>query len=228
MNLAIITGASKGIGRQTAQFFVDNEWSVISLSRTKPDNDAIGHIEVDLKDFNVTDLQDELIPLLQQATKISLIHCAAIIKSDSIETVDEQVLRDTMEINVFSVIKLAQFLIPHMPKDSSIILVGSNLSYMGIPDCCSYIVSKHALLGLMRSMTQDLAYKGIHSCCICPGCVNTDMLKGLAKSRNSDVNDYKSFQLFNRFVEPMELAKYIYFCSENPVVNGGVMQATLG
>ena len=59
----------------------------------------------------------------------------------------------------------------------SIIYIGSTLSEKGVANSCSYVTSKHAVVGLMRSTTQDLVGKGIHTACICPGFTDTEMLK---------------------------------------------------
>ena len=165
---------------------------------------------------------------MKHAEIISFVHCAGITTSDTIEDFDEYHLRTISEINVFSALKLLNYLVPFMKKNSSAILLGSNLSYIGVPNSLSYTISKHALLGLMRSISKDLAYKEIYSCCICPGFVETDMLRGLAKSRNVDMNDFKAIQLIHRFIEPKEIAELIYFCSEHPIVNGSLIQANLG
>jgi hypothetical protein len=42
------------------------------------------------------------------------------------------------------------------------------------------------------------------------------------------VSDFQGIQLFNRFIQPQEIADLIYFCSQNPIVNGGVIQANMG
>lgn len=228
MKLAIITGATRGIGAAAASTFQKNNWQVICLSRKKPQDDTIKHVQVDLADFDIKEIESSLITDLQHAEVISFIHCAGITASDSIENIEEKDLKMMMAVNVFSAIKLIHFLIPFMKENSSAVLVGSTLSYIGVPTTCSYIISKHALVGLMRSMTQDLAYKKIHACCVCPGFTDTEMLQELAQSRNCNVNDFRGIQLFNRFIQPQEIADLIYFCSQNPIVNGGVIQANMG
>jgi|LauGreDrversion4_2_1035121.scaffolds.fasta_scaffold38481_2 NAD(P)-dependent dehydrogenase (short-subunit alcohol dehydrogenase family) len=228
MKLAIITGASRGIGQQTAELFLEHGWQVIGLSRTAPPYPAILHIPVDLNHFDIQQFEPVWIEQLKKATQICFIHCAGIITPDSIERFDTNVFQHMFQVNVLSAIKLSQFLIPFMPKRSSIILVGSTLSYIGVPESCSYIISKHALLGLMHSLTYDLAHREIHTCCVCPGFVETEMIQELAVKRQCDMNDFKSIQLFNRFIQPEEIANLIYFCAENPVINGGMIQANQG
>ncbi len=228
MKLAIITGSSRGIGQQTAELFLNNGWHVIGLSRTPSPNPAIQHIPVDLNHFDIQQLEPLWIEYLKKATQICFIHCAGVTTVDSIEQFDVNVFQHLLQVNVLSGIKLSQYLIPFMSKRSSIILVGSTLSYIGVPESCSYIISKHALLGFMRSLTYDLAHREIHTCCVCPGFVETEMIQELAAKKQCDVNDFKSIQLFNRFIQPQEIANLIYFCSENPVINGSIVQANLG
>ena len=228
MKLAIITGSSRGIGKKTAELFINHGWKVIGLSRTAPTHSSFQHIQVDLNDFSILQLEPIWIEHLKQAKQICFIHCAGIITPDSIENLQEDVFQYLFQVNVLSAMKLSQYLIPFMSKKSSIILIGSTLSYIGAPESCSYIISKHALLGFMRSLTYDLAHREIHTCCVCPGFVETDSIKELATTIKCDVNDFKSIQLFNRFIQPVEIANLIYFCAENSVVNGSVIQANQG
>ena len=79
----------------------------------------------------------------------------------------------------------------------------------------------------MRATTQDLASKGIISCCICPGLVETDMVR-----ENMDEQTVRSIiessVLGKRLIRPEEMADAIYFCGTNPLFNGSVLHANLG
>lgn len=228
MKLAIISGSSRGIGQQTAELFINQGWHVIGLSRTPSANPAIQHVTVDLENFDVLQLEHLWIERLKKAKQICFVHCAGLTTLDSIEDFDEDVFKRLFQVNVLSAIKLSQYFIPYMTPKSSIILIGSTLSYIGVPNSCSYTISKHAILGFMRALTYDLAHREIHTCCICPGFVETEMIRELAIKKQCEVTDFKSIQLFNRLIQPEEIANLIYFCCQNPVMNSSLVQADLG
>jgi 3-oxoacyl-[acyl-carrier protein] reductase len=75
MKLAIITGASRGIGKQTAKIFANQGWKVVNVSRTE--NPEIDNLLVDLsKPIDLSKL-DKLIPLIEDSNEVSLVHCAS-------------------------------------------------------------------------------------------------------------------------------------------------------
>ena len=97
---------------------------------------------------------------------ISLIHSAGLLLKDSIEDVSSENFMRVLQVNIISATQLNQILLPFMANGSSIIYIGSTLSEKGVANSCSYVTSKHAVVGLMRSTTQDLVDKGIHTTCI--------------------------------------------------------------
>jgi 3-oxoacyl-[acyl-carrier protein] reductase len=114
-----------------------------------------------------------------------------------------------------------------MNTRSSIIYVGSTLSEMAVAGRAAYVVSKHALVGMMRVTCQDLQGKGITTCCVCPGFVNTAMLTDQVERSVLD-EVIKAKVTAGRLIDPAEIADLIYFCAEHPVINGSVLHANLG
>jgi 3-oxoacyl-[acyl-carrier protein] reductase len=226
----VITGASRGIGQATAEKFLRQGWQVINLSRKPCPLPEVKSLCVDLSDANAihacqADLQTAL---GNTDAPICLVHNAAQHHNGSILDIDVQALRQSFEINLVAPVQLTQLLHPLMPKKSSIIYIGSTLSEIAVPGTAPYVMAKHALLGLMRSTCQDLDDQGIHTCCICPGFTNTEMLR-----EHVDFDDAVLAQITNqvtarRLVEPSEIAELIYFSATNPAINGAVLHANLG
>src|SRR5262249_5034903 len=152
-----------------------------------------------------------------------LIHNAALLEKETIITLEAQNLRRVMEINVVAPTILNQLVIPYMRKGSSIIYIGSTLSEKSVKNSASYSISKHALLGLMRATCQDLDNTGIHTCCICPGFTNTEMLFSHIGSDPAIIENIKQNVCARRLIEPSEIAEFIYFSANNPVINGSVL-----
>jgi 3-oxoacyl-[acyl-carrier protein] reductase len=72
-----------------------------------------------------------------------------------------------------------------MGPGSSVLYVGSTLSEKAVPGSFSYVVSKHAQLGMMRATCQDLMGTGIHTAMVCPGFTDTEMLRNHLGTTNS-------------------------------------------
>jgi len=226
--IAVITGASKGIGAAAAQRFLDAQYRVINLSRSNNPDSRVRNINVDLSvpDF-VQGLRDVLLPELDGAESICLIHNAALYTRDTVENLDAAALATIFQVNVIASLQLNQLLLPLMAVGSSILYVGSTLSEKGVSGCAGYVTSKHATAGLMKATCQDLIGRGIHTACICPGFTETEML--MSHLQTDEVKrQIASLLSFNRLVQPIEIAEVLYVASQNPVINGSMMHANLG
>lgn len=228
-NYVIITGASSGIGKSTAQFFLNNQWHVINLSRSPCDIKGVINYFVDLLDHNwVQSIPEELIQHLSHATKISIVHNAGVAWRDTIKALPAMQFREVLEINVIAPSILNQLIFPYMKHGSSIIYIGSTLSEKAVPNNASYVTSKHAIAGLMKATTQDLENSGIHTCCICPGLTDTPMLRARVDYDENTLESLRQISTTKRLVEPEEIAEFIWFCANHAVINGAVLHANLG
>lgn len=227
----VITGGSSGIGLATAELFLENQFQVINLSRNSCPLDAVVNLQIDLKEPGLESrLQQELIPKLEKPATIILVHNAACLEKDNVENIAADNFRDILEINLVAPTILNRILLPLMSPGSAIIYVGSTLSEKAIPGALSYVTSKHATVGLMRATCQDLIEmdRGLHTACICPGFTDTPMLRYRANYDATIIEQIKSMNGQNRLIEPIEIAKTIYFAATNSVFNGAIIHANLG
>jgi NAD(P)-dependent dehydrogenase (short-subunit alcohol dehydrogenase family) len=223
----LITGASAGIGLHTAQRFLKEGYTVINLSRRRCPLDAVSHINCDLSapGFMET-VSTQLGPIFQQAETTTLIHNAARMENDSAVETPSNAFREVLEVNLVAVNSLNYYSIPYMKPGSSILFVGSTLSEKAVPGSYSYVVSKHANIGMMRAMCQDLAGRAIHTACICPGFTDTEMLRAHVPEDAMDA--VKAMSAYDRLIDPDEIAECLFWASNNPVINGSVIHANLG
>ena len=228
MKTLIITGASKGIGFQVAKMAAEKSYRVINISRSDAAHASIENHNIDLAAPDAANKFALLIEELQIDGHITLIHNAAELKSDSAANTATADFRHTLELNVVAPHILNQILIPKMTQGSGIIYVGSTLSEKAVANTYSYVVSKHALIGMMRSTCQDLANTGIHTACVCPGFTDTEMLRAHVGEDAEIIESLSSLSTFGRLVTPEEIANTIVFAAENPVINGAVIHANLG
>lgn len=223
----IITGASKGIGQAAAARFLDSGHRVINISRSTCDVAGVENQQIDLTAVDATEKISAFTRELAPGV-IYLVHNAARLTSESVREIDITDYRRTIDINIVAPQLLNNALIPLMQPGSSVIYVGSTLSEKAVANSYSYVVTKHANIGMMRATCQDLAGTGIHTACVCPGFTNTEMLRAHVGDAQEVLDSIASASTFGRLIEPNEIAEVIEFASRNPVINGAVLHANLG
>ena len=230
--ILLITGASRGIGHSTAELFFEKGYQVINLSRSEANLDYVHNIKVDLS--NIESLKDVVLSIrgmLDGADRVAVVHNASMHVNDSSLAPDAENLMKSLAVSVVAPSVINSALIPILKEGDSIIFVGSTLSEKAVANSCSYVTSKHAALGLMRSTVQDLNSLKVHTACVCPGFTRTQMLEEHIGS-GVDNEEFQSFirekVSFSRLLDPKEVAETIYFCSETPAINGSVIHCNLG
>lgn len=227
MRTVVLTGASAGIGLAATYKFISMGCQVVNLSRRPCPNPQVTSIACDLADQTfLNELPQKVLPLVENATTIHLVHNAARYLNDTATTSSDEQLSGVLQTNVIGPNTLNRLLIPHMQEGSSIIFVGSTLSEKAVAGVFSYVVSKHAQVGMMRALCQDLAGSGIHTTMVCPGFTDTEMLHKHVPQEA--LQDIASMSAFGRLIEPDEIADTIVWATENPVLNGSVIHANLG
>lgn len=229
MQTAIITGASAGIGRATAQRFREQGFTVYNLSRRLCPDEGIHNIRCDLQsDESVAAACSELTAVVNASSSVALVHNASQMLKDSALECASDSLRAVLETNVIGINNLNQHLLPLLPRSSSVIYVGSTLSEKAVPGSFSYVTSKHAQLGMMRATCQDLGGRGVHTSLVCPGFTDTEMLRTHLGDNPEVRAAIADMNAFGRMIEPGEIAEVIVWAHHNPVINGTILHANLG
>lgn len=227
IRLAIITGASAGIGLATAARFRQAGHAVANLSRRPCPLAEVTHIRCDLADPAFPEAAAEaLAPLLASAERIALIHNASRLANDTAAATESHDLRTVLEVNVVAINSLNRIVLPHMGPGSCVLFVGSTLAEKAVPGSFTYVLSKHAQVGMMRATCQDLAGTGVHTACVCPGFTDTEMLREHVPADAMDA--VRGMSAFGRLIEPAEIADALFWAAGAPVVNGSVIHANLG
>jgi 3-oxoacyl-[acyl-carrier protein] reductase len=229
MKVAIITGASVGIGAATARAFLEEGFAVFCLARRPCPVQGVSSIACDLaSEASIDSACEKLEKGLAGCTAVALVHNASQMRKDSVDDCSSESLSQVMSTNVTAINTLNQRLLPLMPESSSVLYVGSTLSEKAVPNAFSYVVSKHAQLGMMRATCQDLMGRGIHTAMICPGFTDTEMLRTHLGNDPEVEAAVAGMNSFNRLIEPEEIAELIRWAHHNPVINGAVLHANLG
>lgn len=229
MKTAIITGASVGIGQATAARFLADDYQVFNLARRACPEAGVSNLHCDLSsDASIAQACAKLAPVIEKSSSVALIHNASQMHKDSTDDCDSEDLRAVLEVNVVAINSLNRSLLGLLPKGSSVIYVGSTLSEKAVPGSFSYVLSKHAQLGMMRASCQDLMGRGIHTALVCPGFTDTEMLRTHLGNDLELINTIAAGNSFSRLIEPGEIAELLHWAHHNPVVNGAVLHANLG
>ena len=229
MNTAIITGASAGIGKAAAQAFLTEGYTVYNVSRRPCPVEGVNNILCDLTcNDAISAASDPLQQVITKSHSVALVHNACQMRKDSTSQCSSESLREALEVNLIAANSLNQQLLGHLPKSSSVLYIGSTLSEKAVAGSFSYVISKHALLGMMRASCQDLMGSGIHTALICPGFTDTQMLRTHLHNDDEVMQSIANMNSFSRLIEPREIAEFILWAHMNPVINGSVLHANLG
>lgn len=229
MKTLVITGGSKGIGLATARLFAAEGYRVVNISRSPIALAGAVQLGIDIAEPDWVARHAEAVrAAVAGSATIALVHNAGLLTKDSVANVDAAALHRVLQVNVVACVQLDQLLLPLMGVGSAIIYVGSTLGEKAVAGACAYVVSKHALIGLMRATCQDLAGRGIHTACVCPGFTDTEMLRAHVGDASEVLEALAGNVTFGRLIEPGEVARTIHFCAHNAVINGAVIHANLG
>ncbi|MEO1595382.1 MAG: SDR family oxidoreductase [Pseudomonadota bacterium] len=226
--LAIITGASAGIGAATAQKLLTEGWRVINLSRRPCPVNGVESRETDLAQAPSPELVEELRAACRESERVAIVHNAGLLASDDARGITADQLHAALQVNVVAPATLNAALIDALPAGSAIVFIGSTLGDKAVGGALSYATSKHAVHGLMRATCQDLAGSGVHTAVVAPGFTDTEMLRNHVGGDADILDAIAAGVTFGRLIEPEEIAATIAFCIDNAVINGAVIHANLG
>ena len=223
--VAIITGASSGIGRATALLFAKKGSKVIAVGRNEKElnllRDELGErdgvLKVQLADVReITQVEKLVTDTADAFGKIDvLVNAAGIIMNGSIENTELDDWDKMMNINLRSVFYLMQKCVPHLEKTKgNIVNVSSVAGTRAFPNVLAYCVSKAAIDQLTRCSALELAPKNIRVNAVNPGVVVTN----LHKRGGMEDENYKNFlenskntHPIGRVGEASEIAELIYY-----------------
>ena len=199
--IALVTGASRGIGQSISMILAQNGAHVVCVSRNVNDvqsvADKITHqkfnasaVSCDISDSNnVTELVKDII---EKHGRIDiLINNAGITRDNLLMRMSEDDWNEVINVNLkaaFTAIKAAS---RSMIKQRSgrIINISSVVGLIGNAGQVNYAASKAGLIGMTKSVAREFASRGITANCIAPGYVETEMTNKLTDKVKSSLNE---------------------------------------
>lgn len=199
----LITGASSGFGKATAQHFVKHGWNVVATMR-QPENERqlTGLNDVLVNRLDVQDNQsitDSIQAGIARFGRIdALINNAGFGLFGLFETTPVEKIREQFDVNVFGVMNVTRAILPHFRQNKGglILNVSSGAGVFALPMISLYCASKFALEGFSESLSYELASQNIAVKIIEPGGVvstNFGKRSGVEAAHNAALSDYEVF-----------------------------------
>src|SRR3989344_1931650 len=214
MKQVLITGASSGIGFETAIIFAEKGYRIIALSRNvlglKKIQEKIGNTHLFIK-FDLT--QTEKIPqfilnLKKQAGSIDiLINNAGVGLFKKLEDVSDKEITQVISVNLLAPMILCREIIPLMKENGgTIVNIASVAGKRTWKHLSIYSASKFGLIGLSNSLRREFAYYHypISVVVVCPPVTNTPFFE------NAGYSDYKKDHPGQNLISSQEVARIIY------------------
>lgn len=223
---ALITGASRGIGRAIAVAFA-NEGAALAVSARSLD--SLESLAKEITDsggralavpLDVTD-PDSIVEAKARVTEVLgtvqiLVNNAGIAKSVKVLAMDDDHWQRHLDVNLTGAFRVTRAFLPPMVEAGwgRVINIASTAAKVGFQYTAAYCASKHGLLGFTRALALEMARVGVTVNAICPGFVRTDMASEAARNiaKKTGKSEREAAQWLearspqNRLMEPDEVA----------------------
>lgn len=228
----VVTGSTKGIGREIVKLFAANGANVAfcssqknnvenfknEITKTNPNIDVVAFTA----DFSVKSEVESFAEKIKESWDVVdvLVNNAGIFKPGKLFEEEAGNLEQTINTNLYSAYYLTRALLPTIKQSAKgyIFNMASVAALKSYPNGGSYSISKHALLGFSRAIREELQEDNIGVCSISPGATLTDSWAGV------DLPE-------TRFIDAVDIAKMvweIYCLSNRTVVEDIVIRPMLG
>jgi NAD(P)-dependent dehydrogenase (short-subunit alcohol dehydrogenase family) len=209
--VVVITGASSGIGRDTALYLAENGFEVIAGVRKAADREAYSgqprirpvFLDVTSED-SVRQAQAELKPFLADASEVSLVNNAGIAVGGPVETVPISRWREQFEVNVFGLLRVTQAWLPDIRRTRGRVVNVSSVSGLAAaPYLGPYAASKFAVEAISDALRRELRQCGVKVIVLEPGPIDTPIWGKSMKDREEILAQMSEEQanLYRREIE---------------------------
>ncbi|MEQ8526136.1 SDR family oxidoreductase [Gracilimonas sp.] len=222
----LITGASRGIGYETALKLASENHTVIATARSKDKlqelSKAANNGQIISTPADLTKPEDikKLADAVAGTNGLDgLINNAGVVHREAFMDTDIEVFKKLMDVNVYGIVRLTQAMKTHLKKGSHILNISSMSGYQGslkFGGLSAYGTAKAAVVGLSEVMSAEFTDENIAVNCLCIGAVQTEMLA-------------EAFPGFEAPVSPQQMGDYIanFILTGHQFYNGKVLPVAL-
>ena len=207
--VALVTGGNRGIGKAIAEKLISEGYKVAITSRDGSGPEGAFKVSAELTDSASLDaafseIEAELGPIEILVANAGITNDQLLLRmsDDDFESVIDTNLNGTFRVVKRSIRGMLK------SKFGRVVMIGSVVGSIGSPGQVNYSASKSGLVGIARSLTQELGSKNITANVVAPGFINTDMTASLPEQTQES---YKSKIPAGRFAEPEEVAATVSF-----------------
>lgn len=234
--LALVTGATRGIGKAIAEELVEKGYAVVGTATSEKGAETISaYLGANGKGLVLDVANPESLDAVLAQIKADfgdidvLVNNAGITRDGLLMRMKDQDWFDIIQTNLTSIYRLSKAVLrPMMKKGGRIISIGSVVGSMGNPGQTNYCAAKAGLVGFSKSLAKEVASRGITVNVVAPGFIATDMTDELnEEQRNAILSQIPAGELGSA----QDIAKAVaflasddarYITGETIHVNGGL------
>ena len=228
--IALVTGASRGIGAAIAQQLTDDGFFVVGTATTDQGADTISKVLADHGTGMVLDVRnaeaiDQAVAGIEQqyGAVVVLVNNAGITRDNLLLRMSSDDWQDIVAVHLSAVFYLSKRVLRGMTKAKfgRIINISSVVAQMGNPGQTNYVAAKAGIEGFSRSLAQEMGSRNITVNCVAPGFIATDMTDSLTdEQRHKMVSNIA----VNRLGTPQDIANAVSFLASD---NSGYITGTV-
>jgi NAD(P)-dependent dehydrogenase (short-subunit alcohol dehydrogenase family) len=235
--VALVTGASRGIGRAIAQRLSAEGIRVALLARDRAQLDETaaacdGPTMVIPTDVTSTEAIDAAFAEVEGAwgPVEVLVANAGAATSGRVERISDAEWQRIIDLNLTAPFRCVRRAVPAMrtARWGRVVVIASTAAHVGEPYIAAYTASKHGVLGLVRSAAAELARDGVTVNAVCPGYVDTPMteetIANIVATTGRSADQAREMlagkQPIGRLITPAEVADAVWFCVRADAVTG--------
>uniref|UniRef100_UPI00097147AD 3-oxoacyl-[acyl-carrier-protein] reductase n=1 Tax=Vaginimicrobium propionicum TaxID=1871034 RepID=UPI00097147AD len=221
--VALVTGASRGIGACVASTLAELGYQVAGISGSGKAPDKVLGLACDITDPNQVEAAIKQVENLLGPVEV-LVANAGVTRDTLALRMSEDDWAKVIDVNLTGTYRVIKRVLRPMLKArfGRIVLMGSVVAMLGSPGQINYAASKAGLIGLARSLSREIAGRGITVNVIAPGFIDTDMTADLSEEVRAD---YAKRIPAGRFGQVEDVANAVKFLAadESSYITGAVI-----